>query len=250
MTTRTKTPRRRALAVLTACFSTVAACRTTAVPSIAAPEPPAIPSALDPQTLALAREARAAGLHHDPQTAAAINDAASRILARRWLDSKLDGVADEARVRDHYEHHPQLYTHRVVHVRQMAFHTRADARARALRAYARVKAGESFGAVARETSEDAVSAARGGDMGPIREGTIDDSFFESAAATPVGHVSPPFETPFGFHIVEPIAAPSTQREPLEEVRGQIRARLRREARRALVESLPTSQRAAGMEREG
>jgi peptidyl-prolyl cis-trans isomerase SurA len=66
---------------------------------------------------------------------------------------------------------------------------------------ARTLAGEDFGDLAREYSEDIGSAQEGGDLGWTSPGQMVPEFQKVMDATPVGQVSDPVRTQFGWHII-------------------------------------------------
>ena len=68
---------------------------------------------------------------------------------------------------------------------------------------ARVLAGEDFGTLARQYSQDPGSAPQGGDLGQFGEGRMVPEFQAAAFAldTP-GDVSPPVRTQFGVHLIQ------------------------------------------------
>lgn len=78
--------------------------------------------------------------------------------------------------------------------------TAALERIRAARA--EIAGGAQFADVARRESQDAVSAARGGDLGTWAKGQMVAEFDAMAFSIPVGRVSEPFLSPFGYHILE------------------------------------------------
>jgi peptidyl-prolyl cis-trans isomerase D len=75
------------------------------------------------------------------------------------------------------------------------------AREKAEKALARVQAGEDFGKVAKETSEDP-SAPAGGSLGRFSKGQMVPAFEDAAFALKNGEVSKPVKTPFGWHIIK------------------------------------------------
>jgi peptidyl-prolyl cis-trans isomerase SurA len=77
----------------------------------------------------------------------------------------------------------------------------AEARARLERLRARVGAGEDFGELAKVHSEDA-TASKGGDLGWLAAGDTVPEFERVLNAVAVGAVSEPFQTPFGWHLVQ------------------------------------------------
>ena len=66
----------------------------------------------------------------------------------------------------------------------------------------RLAAGEKFAKVAAEVSEDPNSARAGGDLGFFTQGTMEPSFDAAAFSAPVGKLTDPVLTPYGWHILE------------------------------------------------
>lgn len=67
---------------------------------------------------------------------------------------------------------------------------------------ARALAGEDFGDLAREFSEDIGSAQEGGDLGWTIRGQMVPEFENTMDSTPVGEISDPVKSQFGWHILE------------------------------------------------
>lgn len=65
----------------------------------------------------------------------------------------------------------------------------------------RLVGGEDFFDVARKESDDAESAVRGGDLGFMLKDWMEESFTEAAFSLPVGEISQPIPTSFGFHLI-------------------------------------------------
>jgi peptidyl-prolyl cis-trans isomerase SurA len=68
----------------------------------------------------------------------------------------------------------------------------------------RILNGESFEALARSHSDDKASAIRGGDLGWTNPGDLVPQFEEKMDSLAIGEISEPFQTPFGWHIVQPL----------------------------------------------
>ena len=66
----------------------------------------------------------------------------------------------------------------------------------------RALAGEDFAELAREYSKDIGSAQEGGDLGWASPGQMVPAFETVMAATAKGDISEPFESPFGWHILQ------------------------------------------------
>jgi hypothetical protein len=80
--------------------------------------------------------------------------------------------------------------------------SKADAKARAAEALAKVRAGTPFGDVVKEYSDDTGSVDRMGSLGKFRREDMAPAFAAAAFALAVGQVSDPVETPFGFHVIK------------------------------------------------
>ena len=65
----------------------------------------------------------------------------------------------------------------------------------------RAQDGEDFGELAREYSEDIGSAQEGGDLGWTSPGQMVPEFEQAMTDTPVGEISDPVRSQFGWHIV-------------------------------------------------
>ena len=104
------------------------------------------------------------------------------------------------------------------------------ARAKAVELLKRVKTGEDFAKVARESSEDSGSASTGGDLGWIKSGQTLPEFERAAFALPKGEMTgEPVRSPAGFHIIKVTDIHEATKKPLKDVAGQIRERLQTEA---------------------
>jgi peptidyl-prolyl cis-trans isomerase SurA len=66
---------------------------------------------------------------------------------------------------------------------------------------ARILGGEDFAAVAKVVSEDEQSAIQGGDLGWSGPGTFVPAFEKTVSELPIGEISQPFRTQFGWHIL-------------------------------------------------
>lgn len=83
--------------------------------------------------------------------------------------------------------------------------TAADSAAaleRAQEVRAEIVGGEDFATVAERESADEGSAAQGGDLGVFQQGQMTPAFDQAVFSAPVGQVTEPVETPFGYHLIE------------------------------------------------
>lgn len=83
---------------------------------------------------------------------------------------------------------------------------------------ARLKQGEDFDELAKTASEDPGSAAQGGSLGDVRRGQMVKPFEDALFVLPVGQLSEPVKTQFGFHIIKVDSIKPGEVKPFEEVR--------------------------------
>ncbi|WP_292950925.1 MULTISPECIES: peptidylprolyl isomerase [unclassified Neptuniibacter] len=65
----------------------------------------------------------------------------------------------------------------------------------------RIQSGEEFTSIAKEYSDDSASGSEGGSLGWTQNGQMVPEFEQVMNNTPIGHVSAPFESRFGWHIL-------------------------------------------------
>jgi peptidyl-prolyl cis-trans isomerase SurA len=106
--------------------------------------------------------------------------------------------------------------------------TESEARERLQRLRERVAGGEDFAELAKVQSEDA-SAAKGGDLGWVAAGDTVPEFERAMNALKDKEVSPPIQTPFGWHLVQVLERRSDE---LSGDRKKIAARQAVRARKA------------------
>jgi peptidyl-prolyl cis-trans isomerase D len=78
----------------------------------------------------------------------------------------------------------------------------AAAREHAARLRQEIVGGAPFAEVAKRESSDTVSGNRGGDLGEFDDKTMDPAFTKAAFSLPVGTVSEPVLSGFGYHIIK------------------------------------------------
>lgn len=156
------------------------------------------------------------------------------------LETLQKGVAvNEKELRDYYETNISRYTaaeeRRARHILIKAdkdasadIKQKAKARAEALMAEAR-KNPSGFAELAKKNSEDADSAAQGGDLSFVPRGalaakSLDDAVFSMKP----GEISNVVESDFGFHVIQLEATRGGEKKPFETVRAAIEDEVRKQ----------------------
>lgn len=177
--------------------------------------------------------------------AAELNEFRKEMLISRYFDKYLQDKVTDEEIANYYASHPERYEEKKVRVAHILIRTRQDmdeatrqAKLTTAREVAsRLASGEDFAELAERFSEDKVSARKGGSIGWIKPGAVNEKFSETAFGLESGGHSEPFHTPFGFHIVKQLEAPRTIKQPLEAVKGEIRHQLRVQAKDAELQRL-------------
>jgi peptidyl-prolyl cis-trans isomerase C len=87
-------------------------------------------------------------------------------------------------------------------------------------------AGGDFIALAKSESDDTGSGANGGDLGSFKHGQMVGAFETAAFALPVGQMSEPVKTQFGYHIIK---VEEKQSKSMDDAKAEISEKLRPEA---------------------
>ena len=85
-----------------------------------------------------------------------------------------------------------------------------------------------FADLAKQYSQDPGSAAQGGDLGSNARGTMVKPFEDAVFSAKPGDIVGPVETDFGYHVIKLNGITPARSRPLEEVRPQIEADLKRQ----------------------
>ena len=98
----------------------------------------------------------------------------------------------------------------------------------------RITKGEDFATIAKAESDDTGSGAQGGDLGSFSRGRMVPEFDQAAFQLPVGEVSQPIKTAFGYHLIQVQERTS---KAFAEVKPEIEQRLQTEAARKKMDDI-------------
>jgi peptidyl-prolyl cis-trans isomerase D len=101
----------------------------------------------------------------------------------------------------------------------------AAVRTRADELLKQAQAGADFAELAKKSSEDEGSAAKGGDLDFFARGKMVPEFDQAAFALKPGEISEVVKTQYGFHIIKLVEKKGGTTRPIEEVRQQLSDRL-------------------------
>lgn len=164
------------------------------------------------------------------------------LIVDRYLDAQIGQipVSDQDLAEYYQAHQDQFVWTDAVHTRHILIRVapaaplegRVQAFEQARDLLARLRAGEDFSALAKAHSQDEQSAARGGDLGWVEQGTLALQYEDAAAALKPGQISEVVKTPYGYHIIQLLdRRKGGDVKSLDEVRDRVRdlvARQRRE----------------------
>ena len=195
----------------------------------------------------MAQEARVRRLDQSPAMQMKILLQAETVLAQAVYAEMIKESPPDAEMQTYYKDHQNEWTEaKGRHILIRFEGSRVPARegrpelseaqaleaARAVRA--KIVAGASFADVAKAESDDQGSGENGGDLGSFTKGSMVEEFDEEAFTIPVGQVSEPVKSAFGYHL---ILIDSRDAKKFEDVRGEIETAMKPDQGAKAVEAL-------------
>ena len=91
-----------------------------------------------------------------------------------------------------------------------------------------LKGGKDFATEAKAVSMDPGSRDKGGDLGMVRHGQMVPAFEQAAFSLPVGKISDPVKSPFGYHIIQVQSKTNAEKATLANTHDRIESMLRQQ----------------------
>ncbi len=164
----------------------------------------------------VAQKAKADKLDQTPDFGQKLLYANDKILMEAMLTQIAKGATDDAALHQIYDAAAkQQKPEDEIHARHILVATEADAQA----VLKRLKAGEDFAKVAKETSKD--PGSEGGDLGWFTKERMVPAFADAAFKLQPNTFSDPVKSQFGWHVIEVLGKRPKTFPPFDQVKDQI-----------------------------
>jgi peptidyl-prolyl cis-trans isomerase C len=195
----------------------------------------------------MAQEARARKLDQSAAVKAKAALQMDQILANAVYQQLTAGDPDDAALRAYYAAHKQDWDEvkaRHILIRMQGSRvpvrdghkdlTDEQALAKAKEVRSKIVAGAKFEDQAKIESDDTGSGENGGDLGTFGAGQMVPEFDEVVFKAPIGQVTEPIKTAYGYHL---ILIEERKSKPFEEARADIEQKIRPEMGQKAIEGL-------------
>ena len=196
----------------------------------------------------LSQEARKRKLDETPAVQHQVELQKDNLLANALFQDMTANVkVDETTERQYYEDHKSEYE--TVHARHILIRmkgspltqrpgkpemTEEEALAKTQEIRKKLLDGGDFAAIAKSESDDTGSGANGGDLGSFKRGQMVAEFDKAAFSQPVGQISEPVKTRYGYHLIK---VEQHDTKSFDNVKADLEKKMRPELARNAVENL-------------
>jgi peptidyl-prolyl cis-trans isomerase C len=143
-----------------------------------------------------------------------------RALRDAYFDKSIVSSVSEGEVKAFYDEHVGS---KKAEEEVRARHILVASKDKARELFEKIAHGSSFAELAKQNSIDPGSKEQGGDLGFFGRGQMVPQFEEAAFRLKPGEVSQPFETQFGWHIIQVDARRERQVPAFEAIKDRVRA---------------------------
>ncbi len=196
----------------------------------------------------MSKEAHKRKLDENPTVQRQIELQKENLLANVLFQEMAANVkVDDATAQKYFEQHKTEYES--VHARHILIRfkgsqlplaagkkelTDEEALAKAQEIRKKLTAGEDFATLAKTESDDVQTGAKGGDLGTFRHGQMVPEFEQAAFSLPVGQLSEPVKSKFGYHLIK---VEQHETKTFAEVKPELEKKMGPELARNAVENL-------------
>jgi len=147
------------------------------------------------------QEAKKRGIDQEENVKWRIDQAVRNIIIEGFLQKELEVrvKASEEEVKQYYQEHRNEFIRNQDEVK--VSHILVKNVAEAGLVAVRIRGGESFGAVAKQMSQDEKTKGRGGDIGYVTLASFPSQFYRAIVNLGRGEISEPIQTEYGFEII-------------------------------------------------
>jgi peptidyl-prolyl cis-trans isomerase C len=195
----------------------------------------------------MAQEARARKLDQSAAVKAKMALQSDQILANAVYQDLTAGDPDDAALQAYYAEHKQDWEEvkaRHILIRMKGSRvplrdghkelTDEEALAKAKEVRAKILAGAKFEDEAKVESDDTGSGENGGDLGTFGQGQMVPEFDDVVFKAPIGQVTEPIKTAYGYHL---ILVEERKSKPFEDAKGEIEQKIRPEMGQKAIDAL-------------
>jgi len=174
-------------------------------------------------------------IDQDAETQEVITEARKKIIVARFINDKVNNAVQisDDELKKYYDEHSEEF---MLPERWRASHILLSTRQEAEGIIAKLREGEPFDQLARESSTDATSK-QGGDVGYFSKGQLIPEFEETCFSLEVGEMSDVVETQFGYHIIKLTERKSPELQEFDDISDLIKKELDRERKKEVFEEI-------------
>ena len=166
----------------------------------------------------MAQEARRRALDRDPAGQRRLEMAQERILGNLLVESLVSEQVNEEAIDRMYSEQVRLQQ---ANDQVSVAHILVDTKEEADDLYKRIEQGDAFESLVFNHSKDTRTRMENGDLGYVAPNDLAEPFPVVIANTPVGQISPPFQTSQGWHILKVKDRRTEPPKTREEMRPEI-----------------------------
>lgn len=147
-------------------------------------------------------------------------DLAVQVKLEKLMKEKI--TITDAEIKEYFNANQEQFA---VEEQIKASHILVDSEEKALEVKQKLAEGKDFAELAKEYSTDTTNKEQGGDLGLVSRGQMVAEFEDAAFALPIGEISEPVKTEYGYHIIKVTEKIAAREGTLEENQEEIRETL-------------------------